>query len=289
MRRLALILFFLLTAGCNQTPVARFEVLTPRPFGYVIGDEIPMRVVFDASPGTRLEKAGLPRPGAVNRWLELKSVKLDQDGRRYRLDLVYQVFYAPRTVKSLVIPGFDLALRAGDAKITRAVPPWTFTVAPLREVFVRQNGQFDYIRSDDRPKTPGAAAAARTLAAGLALAAAAALGLVASYGYLPLRSSAAVFRKTVSALARLSPQDMATALALVHGALNRIYGKPLFRHQLPAFLSAYPSYRPAAGRLEWFFNYSDHYFFSHKVTATPSDLQQLLKLCRLCRQLADRP
>ncbi len=52
MKRL-LILTSLLLLGCSGAPdeaLIRFEVETPRPFGYVIGDEIREKILIETRP-----------------------------------------------------------------------------------------------------------------------------------------------------------------------------------------------------------------------------------------------
>ena len=111
---LILVLSLLGCSGSIDEPVSYFNVETPRPFGYVIGDEIPQRIVLETRSGISLQAGSLPAKGQINRWLNLNQVSVKQSGQRYEIDLRYQVFYAPLEVKSLTLPGFTVHFSQGD-------------------------------------------------------------------------------------------------------------------------------------------------------------------------------
>ena len=177
---LILVLSLLGCSGSIDEPVSYFNVETPRPFGYVNGDEIPQRIVIETRSGISLQTGSLPAKGQINRWLNLNQVTVKQSGQRYEIDLRYQVFYAPLEVKSLTLPGFTLQLSQGEKSISQNVPAWTFTLSPLRELVVRQTEQGEYMRPDSPPSLLANTQALYGLAASLAVAV-----LIAAYlGYL---------------------------------------------------------------------------------------------------------
>lgn len=287
MKKLACLALALL-AGCAGAPedaLTDFTLKTPRPFGYVLGDELAARIVFETRPGLPLDAASLPAEGPVNRWLNLKRLDLRQEGGHYEIELNYQVFYAPLAVKTLTVPGFELRFGSGDAAFAKAVPSWQFSVSPLRDPSVQGQGASAGLRPDSPPPRFSARSALTLIAAGfgVALSAAACLGLL--YGALPWLGRRTVFKQALKGLARCSERDMADALRLLHRALNQLHRQPLFERQLPEFYRRHPEYRGADGQLRWFFNYSNHYFFSRNVSATRLDFEKLVALCTACRHI----
>jgi len=71
-----LLIMALSLLGCSGSidePVSYFNVETPRPFGYVNGDEIPQRIVIETRSGISLQTGSLPAKGQINRWLNLNA------------------------------------------------------------------------------------------------------------------------------------------------------------------------------------------------------------------------
>jgi mxaA protein len=287
MKRLGILspLLMLGCSGANNDPLIGFEVTTPRPFGYVIGDEIPERIVIETRPGVTLNTASLPAKGPLNRWLNLNDIQIRQSGHHYEIDLRYQVFYAPLTVKTLTLPGFSLQFGSGDTAFSKQVPPWNFTVSPLRDLAVKGAESGATLRPDIPPPLLDTRPALTVIAAGFVAASLASAYLSFLYGYFPKWWRRTLFKQALKRVAGVSEKDMAEALRTVHQALNRLNRKPLFRHQLAGFYRANPEYRRLDSQLNWFFNYSNHYFFSRNVSATALDLQKLIALCKACRQI----
>ena len=285
--RIALILMLSLL-GCSGSidePVSYFNVETPRPFGYVNGDEIPQRIVIETRSGISLQTGSLPAKGQINRWLNLNQVTVKQNGRRYEIDLRYQVFYAPLEVKSLTLPGFSVQLGQGEKSISQSVPAWSFTLSPLRELVARQTQQGEYMRPDSPPPLLANTQARYGLIASLTVAALIAAYLGYLYGCFPNRLRRTLFKQALRKLTGLSKADMEQALTLVHHALNSLNGQPLFSDRLSDFYRRNPQYLQISSQLVWFFNYSNRYFFSDGMIVVAQDLQQLKDLCELCRKI----
>ena len=285
--RIALILIFSLL-GCSGSidePVSYFNVETPRPFGYVNGDEIPQRIIIETRSGITLQTGSLPAKGQINRWLNLNQVTVKQSGQRYQIDLLYQVFYAPLEVKALTLPGFTVQLSQGEKTVGKSIPAWTFTLSPLRELVVRQTEQGEYMRPDSPPSLLANDRAGYGLAAGLSVAALIAAYLGYLYACFPGLSRRTVFKLALRNLAGLSKADMEQALTIVHQALNNLNGQPLFANRLSDFYRHNPQYRQISSQLAWFFNYSNRYFFSDGMIAVTQDLQQLKDFCEHCRKI----
>ena len=77
---LSLALWSALASALTEPAIKRLEVVTPRPFGYVIGDTFEHRIELEVASPYRLDQDTLPRAGRLNRWLELRPPIV----RRYR-------------------------------------------------------------------------------------------------------------------------------------------------------------------------------------------------------------
>ncbi|TRW94547.1 nonribosomal peptide synthetase MxaA [Candidatus Methylobacter oryzae] len=282
---LIMVLSLLGCSGSIDQPVSYFNVETPRPFGYVNGDEIPQRIVIETRPGITLQTGSLPAKGSINRWLNLNQITVKQSGRRYQIDLLYQVFYAPLEVKSLTLPGFTVQLNQGEKSIGQNVPAWSFTLSPLRELVARQSEQGEYLRPDSPPPLLANTQAWYGLTASLAIAAPIATYLGYLYGCFPNMTRRTVFKRALRKLAGLSKTDMEQALTVIHHALNSLNGQPLFASRLSDFYRRNPQYLQIKAQLVWFFNYSNRYFFSDGMITVAQDFQQLKNLCEQCRKI----
>jgi mxaA protein len=282
---LIMVLSLLGCSGSIDQPVSYFKIETPRPFGYVNGDEIPQRIVIETRSGISLQPGSLPAKGQINRWLNLNQVTVKQSGQRYQIDLLYQVFYAPLEVKSLTLPGFSVQLSQGEKSIGQNVPAWTFTLSPLRELIARQSEQGEYMRPDSPPPLLANTQALYGLSVSLSATVLIAVYLGYLYGCYPNMLRRTVFKRALHKLAGLSEADMEQALTVVHNALNSLNGRPLFANRLSDFYRRNPQYLQINSQLAWFFTYSNRYFFSDGMIAVAQDLQQLKDLCEQCRKI----
>lgn len=287
-----MLLLGVLISGCSgslQQSVSRFEFLTPKPFGYVIGDEIAHRIVIDTRAGVELNNNTLPKPGELNRWLTINRLEHSQSktgqGMRYVIDIRYQVFYAPLEVKMLAIPGFSVQFKQGAQTIEQAVPDWHFTISPLRELAVRKDEGGEYMRPDVPPSRLSNREAKWRLFASLLVVALSSLYLSYLYGYLPGLPRRGIFKRAQRQLARLPERDLASALSVVHHALNTLNRKPLFQHKLNEFYRNQPDYRKLAGELNDFFELSNRFFFAGYGGIGRDDFDKIERLCRLCREV----
>ncbi|PKM36688.1 MAG: nonribosomal peptide synthetase MxaA [Gammaproteobacteria bacterium HGW-Gammaproteobacteria-10] len=291
MLRLMLLLGVLIS-GCSgslQQSVSRFEFLTPKPFGYVIGDEIAHRIVIDTRAGIELNNNTLPKPGELSRWLTVNQVEHWQSktgqGMRHVIDIRYQVFYAPLEVKMLAIPGFSVQFKQGAQTIDQDVPDWHFTISPLREMAVRKDESGEYMRPDMPPGGLPNDDTVRRLFASLFVVELSAFYLTYLYGYLPGLPRRGIFKRAQRQLAHLPERDIASALSVVHHALNTLNRKPLFQHKLNEFYRNQPDYRKLAGELKDFFELSNRFFFAGYGDIGRDDFDKIERLCRLCREV----
>ena len=81
MKRLLSLLMVMFLLSCSDlatNAITDFEHLTPRPFGYVMGDEIEHRIIIETRDGVKLNKAALPTQGIINRWLNLNQIQVNE-------------------------------------------------------------------------------------------------------------------------------------------------------------------------------------------------------------------
>jgi len=277
-------------SGTSKQALRDFQLQTPRPFGYAIGDTIRHRILIETRAGMALERSSLPAQGRLNRWLQLNDVSVAEqdgsDGKHYQIDLLYQQFYAPLEVKELSIPGFMLRFQQHGQTLEQPVAAWVFTVAPLRELVVRQDQRGEYMRPDQAPRMLDDSAIVRRLCVALAVALSIALRLVWLYGYLPGLTQRSVFKRTQRKLQNLGLQQLPQALGALHAAFNGLHGKPVFLHKLAEFYQSHPEYRSIADELAWFFDYSNRYFFGDvSATLQTADLEKIKTLCLHCREI----
>ena len=253
-------------------PVAHFQVQTPRPFGYVIGDEIKQRIIVEVRKGLALQYSSIPAKGEINRWLNLNKIKIDKsnirEGIRYQIDLTYQLFYAPLEVKMLELPGFTLQFRQFGNTIEKTVPRWHFTCAPLRELAIRKNDGKEYMRADTAAPLLGNRTSLDRLILSLFVGCLLAVYLAWLYGVFTFLPKYQIFKRPARQLAKSPENDLASMLNIMHKALNNLNGKPLFKHQLSDFYQRFPNYQQLHSELIWFFNYSNQHYFSVPLVPT---------------------
>jgi mxaA protein len=289
--RLCLFTLFIII-GCSpslQEPITRFEFQAPKPFGYVIGDEIHHRIIVETRSQLKLVTDSIPAKGQINRWLDLKqaniAIKKTESGGVTLIDLTYQVFYAPLEVKMLKIPGFTLKYLQNNQTIEQQVPAWHFTLSPLHELAVRKEDGQVYMRPDAQPGLIDNQQVLDKLYAALLVLIAASLYLAYLYGYLPGVAKRSIFKEASKQLAGLNQQEMETGLTIVHAALNTRYLKPLFQHKLNDFYREQPEFKAVAPQLDWFFSFSNQYFFSNRKYYGDIEFAKLKELCQLCRKI----
>ncbi|QIB35763.1 nonribosomal peptide synthetase MxaA [Ancylobacter pratisalsi] len=252
----------------------------PRPFGYVIGDTITLSADVALDPSLKIDPASLPQPRPVDYWLDLKAVRLTDRGtregaRRYRLDLVYQTFYAPLEPKRLVIPALALAAVSDDRRVELAIPPWSFVMSPLREI-AGGSGEAMTPRPDIMPRPIATRRALMLSFIGLALAALGAALIGWQRGWWPFhrRRDRPFLRaaRSVRAAVGLSPPDYDTALLALHRAFDATAGERVFAEDLDAFLAAHPGFEPARHDIARLFTASRDVFFAAEAGAAQQEL-----------------
>lgn len=286
-----LMLFLGVLNGCSAllpSGISRFELQTPRPFGYVIGDEIQHRLVIATRQDVTLDPDSLPKPGALNRWLNLNQVRVAKasDSGDWIVDLRYQAFYAPNEVKMLTIPGFSVRFNQFGKALEQVVPEWHFTLSPIKELAVRKDEDgLNYMRPDAVPQPLSDSQPWWLVYASLSLVALTSLYLGYLYGLFPAWPKQRIFKRALRELRRTAQADMPRSLAVVHHAFNLLNDQPLFKHRLAEFYQTHAEYQTASQQIDWFFNFSNAVLFAGKQDFAADDWQQLQDLCQVCRDI----
>jgi mxaA protein len=277
-----------LASAHGQGP--RVEADEPRAFGYQIGDTVQRRVTVHADPGWALDESTLPRPGARGGALELRRVAsaahAQGGGRRHEIELQYQLFVSPTTVRTLEIPPFRLRFNGPQRSEEVRVDAWPITVAPLVPVEVSPRRGL----GDLRPDHPPPLIDERALRLRLAACAAAALVLLGALALIqfgpPWRAArnrpfGRAWRQLRALPKSLDAAQWRAACKTVHDALNRSAGEVLFESGLRRFVAARPAFGALHDDLARFLRLSRGGFFGEAAHA-PDDAQWLVALCRRC-------
>ena len=304
--------------------ITQLSVTEPRAFGYQVGDLVTRRVTLDAPAGLALDAGSLPQTGRRGTAIELRRLAWhstnDGAGKRYEIELEYQIFAAPREVRTLELPVLHLRLEgqpraeerpqaddirrpppkgvesSGKATSTQEVrvDAWPVTVAPLVPVEVSPRRGLGELQPDaPAPLIDTSALRLRLIVWGVV--AALLLGYLAHvYLGLPWWARRGLpFTQAWQALRALSATPSAEqrreAFRRVHEALNRTAGKVVFEPGVDAFLAAEPKFVRLRDDLRCFFSASHREFFGTVEGDAPGaatvDGRWLREFCRRCRDV----
>jgi mxaA protein len=282
----------LLLAGQARAEVLEARVDTARDYGHVLGDVIHGTLDIPDVAGHEFDADSLPKPGALNRWLELRRVWLEpRGGQPPRIHLEYQVFYVPLTVKTLTIPAMTLQRKTPDSgRQPIEVRSWPITVAPIHGPAVMAEGGMRLMQPDAPPVLPDSRGLVTGVALSLALALVSLAYLGHVNGYLSIGRRGRHFRaacKGVRALMRQnrSQETLRAGFLLMHRAFERTLGKPLFAEDLPRFYQQHPDYQALRADIEAWFEASYRQFFGADASPEDFTLERLHALCCACLRL----
>ncbi len=244
MRWLALIVILL------PLPALAQQVENPRSHGWWLGDELVQRVRING----KIDAASLPRPRAVDYWLDLRDVAVRDIPGGTEVTLRWQNFYAALEARQMQVPPSQLRLADGN---TTELPGFWFVTSPIRPILapltvdqLQADPPFHLI--DPVPARMRLTGAALALVAGL-------LALAWHQGWMPFhRRAARPFTRAARAIANLPDRQARQAL---HRAFDQAFGRVLIGADLDRFLTGAPQFAPLAQRLHGFFDASDRMFF----------------------------
>lgn len=273
MRPLALVMAAVVALVAQRANAATVELHVPRAFGFFVGDLVEAVVDIKLDPGQRLQGSSLPRPSALTTHLDLRSVEVEESGEtRWRLRLVYQNQFVALDVRPVHVPSLALTILEGETATSVAVPGWSFLAAPLREIAPeKRDSGADYMRPD---MAAASLDESRLRLATMLLAVAA---FVAFTFYLHDRALwpfhereariFAVAARRIETLAKNEPaaEFLRQSYLALHRSIDQKAGQAVHYEDVGEFLEAHPEFRPAADRLQEFFEASRATFFSGGV------------------------
>lgn len=279
-------------AAVAQT-IADIRIVTPRDFGYTIGDKIRHEMHLSLTGSNRLDTTTLPGSGRLNRWLEISRAEAQLDitnGRAdYHIVIDYQIFNAPRELTSVTIPQLEFLTGSDANRIAVFIPEWTFTIGPITSSDAHDSLS---LREDRQPQQiPLKGRRIRLLVSTFVLA-----SLLVYFSYrrflLPrLARDRYPFSRALSQLRdlrRLGPEaeNYRIGLQAFHAAMNATAGQVVFAGNLEDFLSANSRFAALRAELAALYARSQDIFF-HDAPVTESDtsLEELFDLCKRCRSL----
>ncbi|MBG0810104.1 nonribosomal peptide synthetase MxaA [Methylosinus sp. H3A] len=291
---LALSLLLALIGQAAAAEVKSVRLYADRSFGFFVGDLVTARLEIVADSALRLQTASLPRPGALDYWLDLRDMRLREEAAgdgltRWNVELTYQLFYVALDVRELKIPPFSLRFTREGATETVQAPAWEIGVSPLREVLPqRRDDPTDYMRPDASVAEGDATTPAIRAGVFLALAFGASILVAHDRGWPPFhRRRARVFAAAARRIASLTRRGDETArraaMLALHRAIDETAGRRIFAEDLGAFLSHNTALVSAKEPLERFFATSRALFFG--VANMGADLS-LADIVALARSLA---
>ncbi|MEY4729666.1 MAG: hypothetical protein RL020_824 [Pseudomonadota bacterium] len=265
----------------------RFE--DPRPFGYVIGDELSRRVEIDAPSAFKLQGDSLPRPGRVDAWLELRKIKVTEKSlganTRHTLDLHYQILNSPENVKTHSLSKLLIILNNNNTLKSVEIAESPFTVSPITPAFVLARDGLEEMRADKSAQLIDASAHYWRLGFAALATAAALLSLIYVKWGLPfLRKHNGPFARARRDINKINDADSSAALRRLHRAFDETAGVSIFPQHLTEFFTRHPAFSDLQTDTQKFFASSRQAFFS-KATESDGTInkQWLLDFCARCR------
>lgn len=271
----------------------------PRPYGHTVGDIVWRQVVVTVPAGYTLDEETLPTAGRRGVPIELRRLtrQLSRDGAgsRLALTLEYQVFIAPREVRTFELPPFVLGFKGAPRAQDVRVEAWPMTVSPLVPVDVSARRGLGELQPDAPPPLIDTSAGRWRLAACAAIGALLLAYLALVYIGLPWfwrrqRPFTIAWRalKAMPELARPQPastQQRRLAFQQLHDALNQTAGEVVFEQTVARFVAAQPRFAGLRGDLTVFFQRSRAEFFggAPSTSDSPSAGAWLTEFCRKCR------
>lgn len=246
----------------------------PRMHGWWMGDQLVQRVQIGLPQGITLDAASLPRPRAVEYWLDLQSVTTRDTAGGVEVTLHWQNFYSPLEPSVREVPPSPLMLSDGSRA---QLPGFTFVTSPLRPILAPSSPDqllpdARYRLIDPTPMRIGLAMSVLAMFAALA-------ALAWHQGWWPFHARPArPLTRTWRRIARLGDASATRLRQELHRGLDAAYGRVLIGPDLPGFLETRPEFRGMTERLGAFFAGSDDAFY--RAAGRDGDGAELRALAR---------
>lgn len=256
-----------------------------------MGDVIRHRIVVSTNENFSLVRESLPKVGALDYWLELRSVSVEDsaNGQSYVILLDYQVFYAPLDVRALKLPELEIKLASETETRSMKLPAWEFTISPILETMgARFSESGVYMREDAAPLLRTASNHRQRLL--IWLTAGFVLAVMAAGRSIWMRGSRQPFRRAHRQLRQLARHGDTDALyegvRCVHRAFNEAAGESVFAETLDRLFQKRPDLKHLRQRIENFYQQSREIFFADPALSVNAPdrigFTELKYLCRDC-------
>lgn len=282
-------------AALPGSVIRLIDVVTPRSYGYTIGDPIRHEVRLEVDSRYTLDRAALPKPRRLNGWLWLEDVGVRErsvsNATEYTVVLAYQILSPPETVTRLFVPQQTLFLEADEERVPVTVEPWGFTAAPLTQKPDPSALPFVDLQPSITPTPLPLFSHAAIMSLSVILFCSAISLLLYVRWRLPwVARSNGPFARALRELETLRTRapDAArydVALRCTHRAFNDTAGSAVFADTLATFFEAHPQFRVRRDPIASFFKESGNWFFAQRSEPVPPDLKHLINLCRSCRDI----
>ena len=293
MRTTLLFSLFWFSAVDAAPRVARFDILTPRAFAYVIGDTLEHHIWLEVNEPYRLLRDSLPEAGKIDSWLELREPQLHiEKGRRssvYHLTLTYQLFNIGKELKEYATPQHSITVGDNEHSLPLIVPEWRFTAAPITRA---GDGDALQLQPPQSPLPMPLTPHVQVLAALLIVLCASTIYIVYCHWTLPfVARHNRPFAKTYRRLKNLARSDgdgsgSRDALACVHDAFNQTAGKAVFLENLDEFFAQNAGFEALRSPIELFFAESRKAFFTRDLpNREHCSVRWLISFCQDCRAI----
>lgn len=289
----ATLLVCLLPAVIFAQAISDIQILTPREFGYTIGDTIRHELHLSLADPYRLDLTSMPEPGWLNRWLEISGAEAGIENHNettvYRIVVDYQVFNAPRQLTTVTIPQLDFLAIGEENSIAVFLPEWTFAIGPLTTSDDNENMR---LRIDRAPQAiPVSGRRVRLALSALLLSALLTYFVYRRYLLPRLERRRFPFSNALVELRRLrrldsNAENYRLGLQVFHAAVNATAGQVVFNGNLEEFLSANAKFVALKAELvEVYARSQDVFFCNAETTESDAPLLELIDLCKRCRAL----
>ncbi len=289
----ATLLVCLIPAAIVAQTISDIRILTPREFGYTIGDTIRHEMHLSLADPYRLDSTSVPNSGRLNRWLEISRIATRVANRDenavYRIIVDYQVFNAPRQLTAVTIPQLEFVATGDGNSVAVFIPEWTFTIGPIITLDADENIS---LRMDRKPQAiPVFGRRIRLVLSVLLLASLLLFFIYRRYLLPRLERRRYPFSNALVELRRLRHLDSKAenyrlGLQAFHAAVNMTAGQVVFAGNLQDFLSTNTRFAALKAELAEVYERSQDVFFNNgEVAESGASLQELIDLCRRCRAL----
>lgn len=261
-----------------------------RDFGIVVGDQIEHSYIISVPAEYTLSVAMLPTKSDINYWLKLISVNYqevasDKSLKKYKIDVVFQTFYAPLDVRVLSTPAVDVSFHSGDREQQISLPAWGFSMSPLKETASTTSTTGGPSLAFMKPDIPVVAIDTDDLKLQVYLLALAVFimafiwlvltGRVFSFARSPFQLATRQIKKLQ---ARQDENNATHAIYEVHQAFNNVAKQAVFSHQIDEFIVSFPEFGSNKQQITDFYDLSVNILYGDEK-AKPDHFKQLLSLC----------